>query len=163
MTNIITDARDRLMSLCETIALPAPLSTPNAFKTRQECSFTTDDLPAFIVEEVINTGRNTRISADSYMMQREFNLIMALTPIQNEAFEKNMDAWDLVRDCILVVTDFFMGNPELSLSDDEGIVGMSELGRDSGPIPVSGKGSNSKYHGAVFRLTVTFPRFVPRQ
>lgn len=163
MSNIITDVRDRIMALCETIVLPDPLGASHAFRTRNECSFASNVLPAFVVEEAPNAGRNARVSADSYTMQREFFIVMALAPIRSvEVYQQDMDAKDLARDCILIVTDFFMSNPELSLDDDEGIVGMSELGRDSGPIPVAGK-KDGKYHGAVFRLTVNLPRYVRRQ
>jgi hypothetical protein len=158
--SVITDARDRLMDLCETIVLPDPFGTPHAFRTRGECSFTTDTLPAFVVEGVPNANRNTRISVNDYVMQRDFTVIMALAAMKHDAYEKNMDAWDQVNDCILTVTDFFMGNPELSL-DDAGIVGMAEVVRDSGAIPIAGK-KDGKYYGAVFRITVTFPRFVTR-
>lgn len=158
MTNIITDIRDRLMALCEAIVLPAPLGVSHAFRTRQECSFTSADLPAFVVESVPNTSRNTRISADQYMMQRDYNILMALTPIGNEAYEKNMDTWDLVNDCILTVTDAFMQNPPLELNG-AWLVEDSIVTRDSGPIPIAGK-KDGKYHGAVFRLTVMFTRRV---
>lgn len=160
--NIITQVRDRIMALCEEIELPGGLGTGHAFRTRQECSFAADVLPAFIVEEARNTGRNDRISADSYMMQREFNIIMALQPIKSvEVYEQDMDAKDLARDCIVVVTDFFMGNPELSLNNDWGIGVTSEIRSDSTPIPIAGR-KDGKYHGAVFRLVVQAPRRVTR-
>jgi hypothetical protein len=159
--SVITDIRDRIMDLCELIELPT-LGASHAFRTRQECSFTSTDLPAFIVQEVINTGRNTRISANSYTMQREFNIIMALTPIKSiEAYEQDMDAKDLASDCILTVTDFFMENPELSLNDDAGFPVQSEMSRDSAPIPIAGR-KDGKYHGAVFRLVVAIPRYTGR-
>ncbi len=158
MTTTITTIRDRIMALCETIVLPDPLGASHAYTDERECSFQDQYLPAFVVEDA-GAQAYARVSSNLYMMARDMRITLYVSPVGDEAYNRDIDEWDLVNECILTVSDFFMGRPRLSLAD-AGIVESAAMTRDVGGKTLMTKGSTTKYHGTVFRLTVKFSRRV---
>lgn len=152
-------ARNRIIALCEFIQLPSPLGASHAYETDEECSFGPDDLPAFVVIDLPDE-QYSRMSSDAYGTQAEFLIMLYVSPIADESYRKNVDAWDLVRDCMETVNDFFAAKPTLGMNDGGAIAGaqMSRGRRTT----LTAKGSDTKYHGATFRMSVSNVRRVER-
>lgn len=151
----VRSARDRLMALCELIALPSPLGASHAYETEEECSFSSDDLPAFVIHHAPDQTYS-RLADASYATQFEFLILLYVSPIQDESYRKNVDAWDVVYDCMEVVNDFFAARPTLAMNDG-GVVDQAQMSRGR-KIPLATKGSDTKYHGASFRLVAASAR-----
>lgn len=152
-------ARDRLLALCEVITLPSPLGASHAFETHEECSFGPDDLPAFVVIDLPDE-QYSRVSSNTFGTQAEFWIMLYVSPIKDESYRKNVDAWDLVRDCMETVNDFFAAKPTLGMNDG-GVVGGAQMSRGR-RTELATKGSDTKYHGATFRMSVSNVRRVER-
>jgi len=147
----IRDARDRLMALCEAITLPSPLGDSHAYETEEECSFGPDDLPAFVVIDAPDEAYS-RANTAAYTTQTEFLILLYISPIADESYRKNVEAWDLVRDCMEVTNDFFAAKPTLAMNDG-GVVAYAQMSRGR-RTTLTTKGSDTKYHGAVFRMSI---------
>lgn len=154
----INTVRDRVIALCETIVLPSPLGTSHAYKSEQECSWSDESLPVFVVEA--GGGTDEFISSDTlFYMKREYIISLYVAKVLDESYQVDTDKKDLVNDCIMTVRGFFAARPTLSLAYDPLVEGAL-LGRDIGPKTLMTKGSTNKYHGTVFRLAVAFTRRV---
>jgi hypothetical protein len=149
------DALERLLALCELITLPSPLGHGKAYETEEECSFSTKDLPAFIVMEAPDVTFG-RVDNALYRITEEFIILVYISKMHDESFRRNVDAWNTVKDAREAISDFFFKRPTLAMND-AGIVDYAQLSR--GRKQTLEKNGN-KYHGLSFRMNVAFTRYV---
>lgn len=153
--SIVNDARDRIMALCERIALPGGLGAGAAYESEEECGYET--LPAYIVTDATDESYQ-RSDVSTYQTQQEFIILVYVSEICDESYRVNVPAWDLVKDCRETITDYFMQRPTLAMND-AGIVDYAQLSRGR-KMTLFGSGSTNKYHGLAFRLNTAFTRRV---
>jgi len=157
----IVDIRDRVMELCELIALPSPYPLGTAYRDEKECSWKTGDLPAYVVEE---SGRGSEYlyndPADpcAYLTRDTIRIILYLSHIQDESYKKDFDNIDLVNRCKAVVIHFFAKRQKLQL-DYEPYVDKAQIIRAGSPHTGATSGAVSKNRIIVFNMAVEYMNF----
>ena len=156
----INSVRDRLMTLCGQIALPAPYATVTVYKDEQECSFKSDDLPAFVVKAGARGNQyeysDTHVS---YITIREFRIGLYVAHLSDESYKRDMDMVDLCETLTQTVVDYFAALPTLSLDYDEGLVEQARIIDSTAPHTMATPGSTTKNRGIQFRMSVRFLNF----
>lgn len=148
-------ALERLLALCEAITLPSPLGHGKAYETEEECSFSSKDLPAFVVMESPDVTFG-RVDSDTYRATEEFIILLYVSRQHDESYRANVGAWNLVKDSREVISDYFFQKPTLALND-AGVVDYAQLSRGRKQTLTH---MGNKYHGLTFRLSVAFTRYV---
>lgn len=164
VTVYVNDVRDRLMTLCEQIILPDPLTTGTAYKTEEECSFKASDLPAYVVKA--SPRGNQYEYADSstvYMTQREFRIGLYVSQICDESYKKDMDAVDFCETITQTVVDFFAARKTLMNDAGNNLVESARIIDSIAPHTRATKGSNPKNRGIQFRMVVRFSNFAKQR
>lgn len=154
MTDILV-VQQRIIDLCQMIELPAPLNTPGAVASEEECDFQDEDLPVFEVRRGRGL-RNQLIDADALQHTREYILRLFVTRLVGGAKVVPEDIAALSASCILPTIVFFAGNRGLML-DDGGIVSDSLIVQDTSDTKFStsnDKGNTKSFSGVAFRLQV---------
>lgn len=147
------DALERLLALCEAITLPSPLGRGKAYETEEECSFSSKDLPAFVVMDAPDETYG-RVDNTTYRATEEFIILVYVSRMHDESYRKNVDAWNLVKDAREAISDFFFQKPTLAMND-AGVVDGAQLSRGRKQTLTH---MGNKYHGLSFRLSVGFTR-----
>lgn len=158
----IVDVRDRVMTLCALVPLPAPYTFGTAYRDESECSFDEADLPAYVVEE---SGRGneynyTSLSPRAYVTRSVIRIILYVSHICDESYEKDFDNIDFANRCRAAVIHFFACRQKLEIDG----VAMSFLDsalilRDTSPHTYATKGTVTKNRTIVFNMTVEYTNY----
>jgi hypothetical protein len=155
--------RDRLMTLCAQIELPAPLTpitSERVYRDESGCSFKAADLPAFVVKA---GGRGNQYEyADSsivYFTQREFRIGLYIAHMTDESYARDMDQVDLTELATQSVVDFFAARKTLMNDAGNNLVESARIIDSTIPHTMATKGSNTKNRGIQFRMVVRFSNF----
>jgi hypothetical protein len=157
----IVDIRNRVMALCELITLPSPYSTGDAYVDEDECSWDTDDFPAYVVEE---SGRGSEyeynINADpcAYLTRDTIRIILYLAHICDESYAKDFDNIDYANRCKAAVIQFFAKRQTLALTSPmfPPLVEKAQILRATSPHTGVTHGSVTKNRIVVFNMTVEY-------
>lgn len=160
MTVTIVDIRDRVMTLCNLVPLPAPLTFGVAYTDESECSWDEADLPAYVVEE---SGRGNEYiyrgtSPREYVTRSSIRILLYLNYICDESDSKDIDNIDLANQCRAAVIHFFACRQRLELNGSP-LVDLAQITRDTSPHTGATKGSTTKYRIIVFNMTVDWAQY----
>lgn len=155
------DVRNRLMTLCAQIELPAPISgVGTVYRTEEECSFAAEDLPAFVVKAGARGNQyEYGDTTTTYITQREFRIGLYVAHIADESYRRDMDAVDYCETLTQTVVDFFAARSTLMDADGNNLVDRARIVDSTAPHTMATKGSNTKNRGIQFRMVVRFSNF----
>jgi hypothetical protein len=152
------DVRDRIMELCELIALPDPLTTGTAYRDEKECGLAN---PFYVVKA--GPRGNQYEYADStvsYQTIRDFRIGLYVAEICDESYKRDMDMVDLCETITQTVVDFFAARPTLMNEEGNNLVERARIVDSTAPHTMPPKGGNKvKDRGIQFRMTVRFGNF----
>jgi hypothetical protein len=153
----VKDIRDRLMTLCEEIVLPSPLTTGTAYKDEKDSLV----YPAFVVKAG-QRGNQYEYSDTftSYITQRDFRIGLYVAEICDESYRLDTDMVDLCETITQTVVDYFASRPNLQDTDGNNLVEMARIVDSTAPHTMPATRNNTdKNRGIQFRMTVRFLNF----
>ena len=155
----MVDVRDRVMQLCELIALPSPYTPGTAYRNLSECSWSDDQMSAYVVEAL---GRGSQYeytdSVTSYLTRDTIRITLYLNHICDESYSKDWDNIDLAERAKAYVVHFFVARPTLVFEGDQ-LVELGRINVASAPRTAETTGSIPKHRSIIFVMPVEFRNF----
>lgn len=155
----MVDVRDRVMTLCEQIILPAPYGPGHAYRDEKECSWADSEMPAYVVKVL---GRGSQYdyadSATSYMTSDAIRIILYLNHICDESYQRDYDNIDLAERAKAYVVHFFAARPTLVFEGNQ-LVELARIRTGNAPHTEFTTGSNPKNRTVIFTMPVEFMNF----